>query len=598
MNRIFYVLLFMSLYGCNNEDTNLPLKTDPSTLRTLQQGELIGTRGRDNARAWYGIPFAAAPVGELRWRAPRAAPQWQGRLEATTKSHRCPQYAMEETVTGSAEPPGPFVGKEDCLYLNIWAPPQHTSSDTKLPVMFWIHGGGNFWGYGGQYEMGRLATSQNVVVISVNYRLGPLGWFAHESIRSTAQNPIDHSANFATLDLIHALDWVSDNISTFGGDKNNITVFGESAGGFNTASLIASPLAKGKFHKAIVQSGNFETHTLQEAEFGPESEQYRNGTASNEAIAVMSGLPTNFKQLTPKEQAEWLRKQSIENIFASYNSLLTAEIAIGGYDAIDITADDIVIPIGGIKNVLSDPSRYNLVPTIMGTTRDELRIASFLNKDLTKDFLGIIFWAKNLDLYQAFSEYPSRLWRAYGAEMPAKAMVTGGNQQVFTYRFDWDEQGTVFFTDLSELMGAAHSLEMAFVLGGFEDKVNDLMGLSFNKKNKAAREQLSQSMMSYWANFAYTSSPGKGRDNTLTEWPAWTPGENTTKAMIFDTEQDGGIRTSNDTSNISQILAQLRVDPRFKDDTIRCKAFETIAAFTPFLYKEIETDINHYCKRQ
>ena len=151
---------------------------------------------------------------------------------------------------GGADGDGDFTGTEDCLYLDIRAP--HNKSDKKLPVMFWIHGGGNTSGLKDIYDFSGLVQTQNVIVVSINYRLGPFGWFSHPAIQDH-NSGIDKTSNFGTLDIIKALEWVNLNIEKFGGDKDNITIFGESAGGHNVFSLLVAPQAKGLFHKAISQ---------------------------------------------------------------------------------------------------------------------------------------------------------------------------------------------------------------------------------------------------------------------------------------------------------------------------------------------------------
>ena len=153
---------------------------------------------------------------------------------------------------GGSEGDGYFSGSEDCLYLDIKAPKKR--SNNALPVMFWIHGGGNTSGLKDIYDFSKMVNRHDVIVVTINYRLGPFGWFTHPSIQDL-QDGLDKTSNFGTLDIISALEWVQSNIAFFGGDKNNVTIFGESAGGHNVFSLLASKKAKGLFHKAIAQSG-------------------------------------------------------------------------------------------------------------------------------------------------------------------------------------------------------------------------------------------------------------------------------------------------------------------------------------------------------
>lgn len=216
-------------------------------LVEIAQGKLAGTREGTNA-VFRGIPYAAPPVGELRWRAPVAATAWRGVRPAATFSAASWQ-SMEYCKAVGGGDPGQF--SEDCLYLNIWTPLE--KGDRALPVMVWLHGGGYTIGAGGLVPYnGSEFASRGVVLVSINYRLGHLGFFAHPALEG--EDPEGPLYNFALMDQIAALRWVRENIHAFGGDAHNVTLFGESAGARSVLSLLSSPLAGGLFHKAIVQS--------------------------------------------------------------------------------------------------------------------------------------------------------------------------------------------------------------------------------------------------------------------------------------------------------------------------------------------------------
>lgn len=242
-----------SLAGLYNDEI---VQEHPDSLRTINTGQLVGFEDSYDTFAWLGIPYASAPTGNLRWRAPQAPQSWNGVRTAIQYGEPCMQFWG--ALAGVDGNPGEVIGDEDCLSLNIWSPKKATSN-TPLPVMVWIHGGGNDSGSANLYQGHHLAGTQNVVVVTLNYRLGLLGWLSHPAIRSSSANLADASGNFGTLDIIQALSWVRDNIMLFGGDPSNVTIFGESAGGRNVYSLMASPFAKGLFHKAIVQSGTVDT---------------------------------------------------------------------------------------------------------------------------------------------------------------------------------------------------------------------------------------------------------------------------------------------------------------------------------------------------
>ena len=228
-----------------------PVVANTTTLRSTEGGDVVGFIDKYGARSWQGIPFAQPPVGSLRWRAPQPPIPNENTLQALKPGALCPQFASLLSGAGEQAPQGRIAGNEDCLYLNIWSPP----NASKRPVMLWIHGGGNTIGHGGSYNGAALATQRDVVIVTINYRLGIFGWFTHPDLATG--NVLDDSGNYGTLDVIRALEWVQDNIAEFGGDPNNVTVFGESAGAFDTLAMMASPLAKGLFHRAIVQSGGF-----------------------------------------------------------------------------------------------------------------------------------------------------------------------------------------------------------------------------------------------------------------------------------------------------------------------------------------------------
>jgi para-nitrobenzyl esterase len=192
-----------------------------------------------------GIPYALPPVGELRWRAPQRPARWEGVRKADRLAHNCMQRRVYDDIDAFA------AGvSEDCLYLNVWT----QSTEGNRPVLVWIHGGGFFAGFGGEERHnGARLTQKGAVVVTLNYRLGVFGFFAHPAL--TAESPRRASGNYGLLDQIAALEWVRRNIARFGGDPSRVTIFGESAGGMSVGALIASPLAKGLFQRAILESG-------------------------------------------------------------------------------------------------------------------------------------------------------------------------------------------------------------------------------------------------------------------------------------------------------------------------------------------------------
>ncbi|KXI26742.1 carboxylesterase/lipase family protein [Paraglaciecola hydrolytica] len=243
----FIILLCLSLglLACEAKEASV----DPLLVNTeagLVKGTLLQGAAQ-SVRGYLGIPYAQAPVGELRWQPPQKVTPWQGIKDANHFSNDC----MQIPFPGDAAPLGEPVS-EDCLYLNVWAP--NTADQDKLPVMVWLHGGG-FVNGGASPSVynGQAFAESGVVFVSLNYRLGRFGFFAHPAL--SAENPDGPTGNYGFMDQIAALEWVKNNITSFGGDANNVTLFGESAGGRSVNVMMLSPKAKGLFHKAIVQSG-------------------------------------------------------------------------------------------------------------------------------------------------------------------------------------------------------------------------------------------------------------------------------------------------------------------------------------------------------
>ncbi len=224
----------------------------------IETGALVGD-GNDRANVFRNIPFAAPPVGDLRWAPPQAAKPWAGERDATKNGPSCPQPMNANDTPNGGGANGPT--DEDCLQLNVFAP----KAAKKAPVMVWIHGGAHRLGAGWIYDGSNFARD-GVVVVSINYRLGPLGYFAHPALTSAAGRA--PTGNFGLMDQIAALQWVQRNVAAFGGDPKNVTVFGESAGGMSILALMATPSARGLYHKAIVQSGGgwFPPVSLKQAE--------------------------------------------------------------------------------------------------------------------------------------------------------------------------------------------------------------------------------------------------------------------------------------------------------------------------------------------
>ena len=311
---------------------------------TIDTGTLEGVvDSATGVTVFRGIPYAAPPVGDLRWRPPQPAQPWNGVRPAIELGHNCMQHRPWDDIN-------PFTAgiSEDCLYLNVWTSSLDTRA-SRRPVMVWIHGGGFFAGFGGEerHNGGRLAQ-KGAVVVTLNYRLGPFGFLAHPAL--AAESPHHAAGNYGLLDQIAALQWVKRNIARFGGDPSRVTIFGESAGGMSVGSLIASPLAKGLFHRAILESG----------------------TGVGVGIAPREAARSVAFRLADSLGVRGVRAEAARHLRAlSADTVLAASLRLGPSGDVRFwpVVDGWVLPRSVDSALLRGAA--NLVPVIAGTTRDE-----------------------------------------------------------------------------------------------------------------------------------------------------------------------------------------------------------------------------------
>lgn len=505
--------------GCGDDDgdkggTNDPLWTgDP--LTETRSGEVLGVEDPSGTWVWKAIPFAKPPVGELRWKAPRNPDPWQGVREESDFCEPCAQYFFFGTRT---------YGSEDCLYLNIWRP---RTSETDLPVYFWIHGGGNSMGTAsiGDYDGANLAGRSNLVVVTVNYRLGPFGWFTHPALREGGPgSELDDSGNYGTLDLIKALTWVQDNIEAFGGDPDRVMIAGESAGAMNVMSLLISPLAEGLFQRAMAESGGPVSSTVAEGEESARNAILRllvnDGTAADtaEAEAHLDGM-------TDPEIEAYLRSKSARQMLRAYEPWFGGMITMP-----NVFEDGTVLPAAGYET-LETGTYPNKVPTILGSNKDELKLFMFADPTL----------AGRDDLYEVVTSYGSDVWKATGVDQPARLLRSQTEQpNVYAYQFLWgtlDENGKSQLPDpWGFRLGSFHSLEIPFFFGNDQLFVV-LQYLLFTKANRPGREALSSAMMQYAAQFARTGDPNPPGSG-LPEWRPWSNETGGPKCILFNVDED------------------------------------------------------------
>jgi para-nitrobenzyl esterase len=400
-----------------------------------------------------------------------------------------------------------------------------------------------------------------------NYRLGPFGWFVppeNPELKEITADP-DLSGNYGNLDIIAALQWVRANAAAFGGDPQNVTVFGESAGATNALALLVSPPAQGLFHRVILQSTGFgfaRTPTP-ESNASPQS-LLRNLLVASGRAADRTAADSLAKQMSATEQASFLRSLDPWTIYSAYR---------GGDTEFDrvptVFQDGQVIRRGDIHELLGDPASHFDVPLIVGTNRDEPKIFMAFDRRHVRTAAGLPFALREPEAYEREARYRSLLWKADGVDSIAEQLALHG-APVWAYRWDWDEQGKAFgLIDLSRIVGAAHGLEIPFVLGYFD--VGPQSSLLFHADNAAARIELSEKMMAYWASFARDGKPGRGRTADGIEWQAWSTDAERPRMIVFDTPADGGIRM--EPSNVSRDSVLALIERETTAPLERCTAF-------------------------
>jgi len=593
IGAVWLVALIVSGLGCARSTEREHGRPDPASRRVTGSGEVVGFVGRYGSHVWLGLPYAKPPTGELRWRAPVPPEPWTGTREALVFGAPCTQYASP--LGGVAGRAGAPAGSEDCLYLNVYAPratvAEVPTGVARLPVMVWIHGGGNSIGEAAFYNAGNLAATQQVVVVTLNYRLGPFGWFRRAALRGDQTSAADRSGNFGTLDLIRALEWVRENVSAFGGDPGNVTAFGESAGGVNVFTLLLSPRASGLFHRAIVQSGGLRLNDVAQAEHLTDDAKPGHANSSGEALLRLlirdgrardrATAKARLAAMSTTEVERYLRAKTNVEILSAY----TPMPEIGMIEMPLIFRDGVVLPDEDPMTRFARADGYNRVPVVLGTTRDENKLFLFADPKRVRRWFWVVPRLRDARHYQLSAEYLAKMWKANGADEPAAAMRATQGPSVFVYRFDWDEEPTILGADLSLMLGAAHGLDLPFVFGHFD--LGRAGNMIFTGENEPGRKALSAQMMSYWAEFAARGAPDRGRDGQLPPWTAWDDTQPAgAKFVILDTAQGGGVRMSNEAVTAASVLAAVDTDPRLPTQREKCMIFRELAAWSRGFTKE------------
>ncbi|HUS30763.1 MAG TPA: carboxylesterase/lipase family protein, partial [Kofleriaceae bacterium] len=486
----------------------------------VETGVVRGSDDGAGVKSWLGIPYAAPPVGELRWKPPKRAEAWDGARDGTKVGQKCPQNTV---ITSGG-------GIEDCLTLNVWAPSAATG---KLPVMFWIHGGAFVFGSGGDpfYSGAELARTRGVVVVTINYRLGGLGFLAHPAL--AAEDPDHTSGNYGLRDQLAALEWVQRNIGEFGGDPGHVTIFGESAGGFSGCVHYTDPKTAGLFERAIVESGacldNGLAQTRQQAESDGLAFGAKVGCPGSDAgaIACMRDL-IDYAVLDATALAPIMMQKPGGFFYDSYPPNTLPNV------------DGVVIP-EQIEKRLS-AGDYPKRPIILGTNKDEgtlfhSNILSNLVRDETQYREALMRRFNDAAVVDQIvarypvGDYPSPnealaavsgdVFFTCPARRNARALTAAGSP-VYRYVFQRDLEQALF-----PELHAFHSAEIPFVFG--------IETYPLGKVGSAT--SLADAMQSAWTSFAKTGEPGGG-------WPKYEAASDPVQVLDVPVSQGAGYRAA------------------------------------------------------
>jgi para-nitrobenzyl esterase len=441
-------------------------------------------------------------VGKRRWLPPEPAKPWSGVRPAQRFATIAPQNPSEiQFLT----PPQPEPQDEDCLYLNIWTP---GLDDARQPVMVWIHGGGFTAGSGSSliYNGRALATRGNSVIVTINYRLGALGFL---NLSEVTRGKIPATGNEGLLDQAFALEWVRDNIAAFGGDPDNVTIFGESAGGMSVGALLALPKARGLFHKAIPQSGA--AHSVHSMERGVQVTQ-----VFLDILGMKPGDTEGLRSLTVK------RLMDAQKELAA--SVLDPKSGLGGLPLQPVVDGKVLpqVPIAAIAGGSADN-----IPILVGTTLEEARLFNIMDQNISKmdearllrrcqrliptgDVAGLIETYRRAHDKRGLPTTPAELFIAIQTDkafrMPAIRLAESHSrrhQPTYVYLFTWKSPA------LGGSLGACHALELGFLFGTFEE--------NFSGSGPEA-DALARNIQDAWLAFARTGNPSC---DSLGKWPAY-----------------------------------------------------------------------------
>ncbi len=505
----FTLLALLSFSGCDPGDTASDLARSAQTTH----GEVFGIASPYDAdiSVYRGIPYAAPPVDDLRWQPPQPPTPWQKSLVADRFAASCYQERRVSSFVWRRED---FEVSEDCLYLNVWTP----RGSADLPVMVWFHGGSHTVGQGHSLIFdGTSMASHEVILVSINYRLGPFGFLAHPWMAD--ESPHASAGNYGLLDKIAALEWIKANARAFGGDPDNITIFGQSAGSQSVCTLMTSPLARGMFAKAIGQSAGCAHHSALNPGSNPDPKGYARGIAlvtevgsdnlaalrnANAEDVLNAALSTGWEISSRITLDGWVVPESPEQVFASGQQAPVPLLL--GY-----MADE------GVKLFpkhpgLTNEALYKFARTIAGDM-GSLLVTAYSQPGATPEEIQ---FSITTDWLMAFG---MRRWAEYQAKLGQPTYFYYVDHVLPAFRIYMPEQPDLQLPGGRRSGGAYHSGDLALVFG-----TTDKVGLDWTEDD----HQVSRHMVRYWTNFARTGDPnGEG----VPDWPAFNIGSKATQVM-------------------------------------------------------------------
>ncbi len=534
MKKLILLIVTLCLVGCTSNATtqgegestlNKEDLYESSTLVEVEQGLLEGMLV-DDVLVYQGIPYAKAPVDDLRWKAPEDPDKWEGTFDATIEAEVATQVSANE-----------IIGSEDCLNLNITRP---NNNEDNLPVLLFIHGGNNQTGTSTEIDASILSVETNSIVVSINYRLGALGFINLPSLKTGDE--YEDSGNFTLLDIAKSLDWINENISNFGGDENNITISGFSAGGRDVMAMLISPIFEDKFDKAISLSGGM---TVTDPQLAMQT--------NAEAFATLV-IEDQIKE-TQEEAIAWLLEDNEEVKEYLYSlsderiATLMANASIRMEVFPHLITDGVILPTEGFNT-----EDYNDVPLLMLTSSSEFSLFGTFDTYFNNNEDGSL----NEELAFALN-YGNQLYELFNAEESANKMYDYYDSAIYLADIEYGTNTNVVSKELNSF-GAFHGVFIPFLTG----KTTGFSSMFQNDFTSDNVNELTDVFMQYIKNFIWNGDPN-GED--LVVWENYSTDPNSNNQMVFDIDENGIIvEMVNERINYSEVIKAIEEDQSITEE--------------------------------